>query len=92
MKKIYTAADESTAQAALDEFEASELAEKYPHSVKVWRDAWARFVPFLQFPPAARKVIYDDGFDSNHSTMNCVKLPATGCSSPTMIQRSKRYG
>ena len=58
LKKIYTAADESTAQAALDEFEVSELGEKYPRSVKVWRDAWARFVPFLQFPPAARKVIY----------------------------------
>ncbi|OJH92282.1 hypothetical protein BKD80_04575 [Corynebacterium diphtheriae] len=58
LKKIYTATDESTAQAVLDEFEASELGEKYPRSVKVWRDAWARFVPFLQFPPAARKVIY----------------------------------
>ena len=58
LKKIYTATDESTAKAALDEFEASELAEKYPRSVKVWRDAWARFVPFLQFPPAASKVIY----------------------------------
>ena len=58
VEKIYTAADESTAQAALDECEASELGEKYPRSVKVWRDAWARFVPFLQFPPAARKVIY----------------------------------
>ena len=31
---------------------------KYPQSVKVWQDAWDRFVPFLQFPPAARKVIY----------------------------------
>lgn len=31
---------------------------KYPQSVKVWEDAWDRFVPFLQFPPAARKVIY----------------------------------
>ncbi|WP_415689847.1 transposase, partial [Corynebacterium belfantii] len=27
-------------------------------SVKVWRDAWDRFVPFLQFPPAARRVLY----------------------------------
>ncbi|MBG9364331.1 transposase, partial [Corynebacterium diphtheriae] len=58
LRKIYTAADEPTAQVALDEFEASGLGEKYPRSVKVWRDAWARFVPFLQFPPAARKVIY----------------------------------
>jgi len=58
LKKIYTATNEPTAKAALDEFEASELGEKYPRSVKVWQDAWQRFVPFLQFPPAARKVIY----------------------------------
>ncbi len=58
LKKVYTASDEHTAAAALDEFEACELGKKYPQSVKVWRDAWDRFTPFLQFPPAARKVIY----------------------------------
>ena len=58
LKKIYTAADEPTARADLDEFEASELGEKYPRSVKVWRDAWQRFVPFLHLPPTARKVIH----------------------------------
>lgn len=58
LKKVYTAPDESTAAAALAEFASSELGEKYPRSVKVWQDAWERFVPFLQFPPAARKVIY----------------------------------
>ena len=31
---------------------------KYPQSAKAWRDAWDRFIPFLQFPPMARKVIY----------------------------------
>ena len=58
LKKVYTAPDEASAVAALEEFASSELGEKYPRSVKVWRDAWGRFVPFLQFPPAARKVIY----------------------------------
>lgn len=58
LKKVYTAPDETTAKAALDEFADSELGQKYPQSVKVWRDAWDRFVPFLQFPPMARKVIY----------------------------------
>ena len=58
LKKVYTATDESTAEAALKEFSDSELGVKYPQSVKVWQDAWDRFVPFLQFPPAARKVIY----------------------------------
>ena len=41
--------------ASLDAFEASELGQKYPQSVKVWRDAWERFVPFPQFLPAGRK-------------------------------------
>ena len=58
LKKIYTAFDQASAAAALEEFAGSELGEKYPRSVKVWQDAWERFVPFLQFPPAARKVIY----------------------------------
>jgi putative transposase len=31
---------------------------KYPATVRVWRDAWQRFIPFLEFPPAVRKIIY----------------------------------
>src|SRR5699024_1190814 len=31
---------------------------KYPQTVATWTNAWERFVPFLQFPPALRKVIY----------------------------------
>ncbi|MCT2024403.1 IS256-like element IS1132 family transposase, partial [Corynebacterium sanguinis] len=58
LREVYTAPNEDTARAALDAFEASELGRKYPQSVKVWRDAWDRFVPFLQFPPAARRVLY----------------------------------
>ena len=42
----------------LDAFESSEFGRKYPQSVKMWRDAWERFVPFLQFLPAARRVLY----------------------------------
>ena len=40
-KKIYTAPDEPSAAAALAKFEASELGEKYPRSVKGWQDARA---------------------------------------------------
>ncbi|WP_374063968.1 IS256 family transposase [Corynebacterium belfantii] len=58
LREVYTAPTEDTARAALDAFEASELGRKYPQSVKVWRDARDRFVPFLQFPPAARRVLY----------------------------------
>ncbi|WP_431831346.1 IS256 family transposase [Corynebacterium pseudodiphtheriticum] len=58
LRDIYTGANEDTARASLDAFQASELGRKYPQSVKVWRDAWDQFVPFLQFPPAARRVLY----------------------------------
>ncbi|APT91801.1 transposase [Corynebacterium phocae] len=58
LRSIYTAANAEEALTKLEKFEASELGQRYPQSVKVWRDAWDRFIPFLQFPPMARKVIY----------------------------------
>ncbi len=58
LREVYTATNEDTARANLDASEASELGLKYPQSVKIWRDAWQRFVPFLQFPTAARRVLY----------------------------------
>lgn len=57
LREVYTAANEDTARASLDAFEASELDRKYSQSVKVWRDAWERFVPF-SFPSAAQRVLY----------------------------------
>ena len=41
----------------MGESDESELGQEYPQSIKVWLDAWERFVPFLQFPPTDRKVI-----------------------------------
>ena len=58
LKPIYQAADETAARAALDEFAASPLGKDNPHTVRVFKDAWERFIPFLEFPPALRKVIY----------------------------------
>lgn len=47
LEKVYTAFDEADAAAARSEFVDSELVEKHPRFVKVWCDAWERFVPFL---------------------------------------------
>lgn len=58
LRDIYTAANEDTARARLDAFQSSDLGLKYPQSLKAWRDGWDRFVPFLQFPPAPRRVLY----------------------------------
>ncbi|GAB3693408.1 hypothetical protein GCM10027595_05680 [Corynebacterium nasicanis] len=76
LKKIYSAPTEDTALAAFAEFEASGLGEKYPQSIKVWRDAWDRFVPFLEFPPVARRVIYTtNSIESmNSATRNRVQF------------------
>ncbi|WP_197077874.1 IS256 family transposase [Actinobaculum suis] len=58
LRRIYTAASEEEAWQALQDFAGSKLGKQYPQSAQVWIDAWDRFIPFLQFPPAARKVIY----------------------------------
>lgn len=58
LKPIYTAVDENHALMALTTFADSILGRKYPAAVKSWQDAWDRFVPFLEFGPATRKVIY----------------------------------
>jgi putative transposase len=58
LRTIYTAPDADAAAAALEEFARSALGAKYPASIATWRGAWERFVPFLDFGPAVRRVIY----------------------------------
>lgn len=58
LKAIYTAPNEDTAKQALSQFQDSEWGKKYPSAVATWTNAWDRFIPFLQFPPMLRKVIY----------------------------------
>jgi putative transposase len=58
LRPIYTAPTEAAAAQELDIFEGSNWGKKYPATVRVWRDAWERFIPFLEFPPAVRKIIY----------------------------------
>jgi transposase-like protein len=58
LKPIYQAANDDGALIELEAFENTPLGRKYPSTVKAFRDAWERFVPFLAFPPALRRVIY----------------------------------
>jgi putative transposase len=58
LRSIYTAATADAAAAELDIFEGSVWGKKYPATVRVWRDAWERFIPFLEFPPEVRKILY----------------------------------
>jgi len=58
LRPIYTAPDADAAEAALIEFAGSALGRKYPAAAGVWERAWERFIPFLEFEPPIRKVIY----------------------------------
>jgi putative transposase len=58
LRPIYTAPTAEVAAQELDIFEGSVWGKKYPATVRVWRDAWERFIPFLEFPPEVRKIIY----------------------------------
>jgi putative transposase len=57
LKEIYRAPNEAAALEALERFE-ERFGDRYPAAGKVWRDAWDRFVPMLDYPPAIRRVLY----------------------------------
>jgi len=56
LKPVYTAPTESAATEQWLEF-AETWGAKYPAIVRLWENAWAEFVPFLQFDPEIRKVV-----------------------------------
>ena len=58
LRAIYTAPTVEAAETALLAFGESELGRRYPATVATWERAWERFIPFLAFPPALRKIIY----------------------------------
>ena len=57
LKPIYKAATEELALAFLAELEAK-WGEKYPISVKSWRDNWNEVSPMFRYSPKIRKLIY----------------------------------
>ena len=58
LKPIYQATTAQAAEAALIEFEASEIGQRYPGVARIWRNAWDRVIPFYAFSPAIRKLLY----------------------------------
>lgn len=58
LRPIYTAPNVEAAETALLDFATSDLGRKYPAAVSTWESAWERFIPFLEFGPELRKIIY----------------------------------
>ena len=58
LRSVYTAPTAEAAEAALLDFAESELGRRYPATISTWTNAWERFIPFLEFPPEVRRIIY----------------------------------
>jgi transposase-like protein len=57
MRAIYEAPTVEAATANFDEF-AEQWRSAYPAMIRSWESAWDEFVPFLDFPPELRRVVY----------------------------------
>lgn len=57
LQPVYTAVNEADAKSRLDEFHDI-WGTKYPAIRSLWSSAWAEFVPFLDYSPEIRRVIY----------------------------------
>ena len=56
IRPIYTAPNADAASAALDELE-EKWGDKYAAMIRLWRNAWNEFVPFLDYDTEIRTVI-----------------------------------
>jgi transposase-like protein len=56
VKPIYTAVNATAARAAFDEL-AEKWGQRYPAVVRLWDNAWAEFIPFLDYDVEIRTVI-----------------------------------
>ena len=58
LRPACTAPTAAAAETELLAFADSDLGRRYPAAVQAWERAWDRFIPFLEFPPEVRKIIY----------------------------------
>lgn len=57
MKTIYTAPTVEAAELALKDLDR-QWGRQYPGVLDVWQRAWPEFIPFLDYPPELRRVVY----------------------------------
>jgi len=56
LRPIYTAVNAEAAAAGLDELD-QKWGQRYPAMIRLWRNAWSEFIPFLDYDVEIRKVI-----------------------------------
>ena len=65
LRPIYTAPTEQAARDALDTLADSAFGRDNPAVVRRWRTAWEHVIPFFDFAPEVRKVIYTTNMIEN---------------------------
>jgi transposase-like protein len=69
LRPVYSAPTEAAARERLEEFYRN-WADRYPAIRGLWDNAWAEFVPFLDYPIDVRRVIYStNAIESLHARM-----------------------
>jgi putative transposase len=69
LRPVYTAVNEADAKERLIEF-FDRWAQRYPAVRTLWENAWAEFVPFLDYSAEIRRVIYStNAIESLHARM-----------------------
>jgi putative transposase len=56
VKPIYTAVNATAARSAFDEL-TEKWGQRYPAVIRLWNNAWAEFIPFLDYDVEIRRVI-----------------------------------
>jgi putative transposase len=57
LRTVYSASTADEALLRLEEF-ADQWGQDYPTIVKSWQSNWQRIVPFFEYPPEIRRIIY----------------------------------
>ncbi|MBL1262678.1 IS256 family transposase [Methylomicrobium sp. RS1] len=57
LKRIYQSATVAEAEQKLEEFE-TQWNDAYPSIAQIWRRNWDRIIPFFDYPPEIRRIIY----------------------------------
>lgn len=69
VRPIYLAPNEQAAKERFLEF-AARWGERYPAVIKLWENAWPEFVPFLDYSPEIRELVYTtNAIESLHSRL-----------------------
>ena len=58
LKTIYQATNAEEARNALDTVAESPIGKRYPSVARKWCSVWEKIVPFFQFDPEIRRLIY----------------------------------